>query len=83
MNLKASFFEIFFKSLRSNNFKSPLILISSIKILKSQMKKNKYRKKINLVNIDKLKVLKLNNNSINLINVDYNLNSNQKIKILK
>ena len=69
---KSIFFEIFFKSLRSNNFKSPLILISSIKILKSQMKKNKYRKKINLVNIDKLKVLKLNNNSINLINVDYN-----------
>ncbi len=77
---KSIFFEIFFKSLRSNNFKSPLILISSIKILKSQMKKNKYRKKINLVNIDKLKVLKLNNNSINLINVDYNFKFKSKNK---
>ena len=42
---KSIFFEIFFKSLKLNKFKSPLILISSIKILKSQMKKNKYKKK--------------------------------------
>ena len=42
---KSIFFEIFFKSLRLNKFKSPLILISSLKILKSQIKKNRYKKK--------------------------------------
>ena len=37
------FFEIFFKSLKLNNFKNPIILISSIKILRSQMKKNRFK----------------------------------------
>ena len=43
---KRVFFEIFVKSLRSNNFKSPLLVVSSIKLFKSQMKKFKYKKKL-------------------------------------
>ena len=42
---KSIFFEIFFKSLRLNKFKSPLILISSLKILKSQKKKINTKRK--------------------------------------
>ena len=42
---KSVFFEIFFKSLKKNNFRSPLILISSYKILKFQMNKLKFKKK--------------------------------------
>ena len=35
------------------------------------MKKLKLNKKIQLININKLNDYKLNNNSINLINIDY------------
>ena len=71
------FFEIFFKTLKLKNFKDPLVLISSISLLKSQMKKNNYRKKIRLIEIKDLKNQKLNNKMINLINVD---NNNLKLK---
>ena len=33
------FFEIFFKSLKTNSFKSPLVLIASTSVVKFQMKK--------------------------------------------
>tara|TARA_Y100000992_G_scaffold254376_1_gene187235 strand:+ start:360 stop:1301 length:942 start_codon:yes stop_codon:yes gene_type:complete len=68
---KSIFFEILFKSLKSNIFKSPLILVSSIKILKSGMKKNNFKKKINLIYSENLENYKLDNKSINLINVNY------------
>ena len=64
------FFEIYFKSLKNNKFKSPLILVGSHKLLKLQMKKLKY-KKIKLIDIENIKLNFLNNKSINLINVDY------------
>ncbi len=65
------FLEIFFKTIR-RKFRSPLILIGSYKILKLQMKKLNCRKKINILETKKLSSYKLNNNSINLINVNYN-----------
>ena len=46
---KSIFFEIFFKSIKRNKFKCPLILIASKEIVFSQMKKFKYSKKINLI----------------------------------
>ena len=65
------FLEIFFKSLKTNTYKSPLIIIISKKLLQEQMKKLNFKFKIN--NIDKkLKDFsKLDNSKINLINVDY------------
>ena len=72
------FFEIFFKSLKLNNFKNPLILISSINILKSQMKKNRFKRYIRLVNYKDIQTLKFDNKMINLIDVD--LSSNNKSK---
>jgi 4-hydroxythreonine-4-phosphate dehydrogenase len=65
------FLEIFFKVLKNNKFKSPLILICSIKVLKSQMKHFKFKKKINLISYANIKYSKLNNDEINLINVNY------------
>ena len=65
------FLEIFFKSL-NKNIKSPLILISSYKLLKLQMKKLKYKKKIRILDYRNITRYKLNNNSINLININYN-----------
>ena len=41
---KSIFFEIFIKSIKSNKYRSPLILISSIKLLKLNLKKYKYKK---------------------------------------
>ena len=66
------FFEIFFKALKYKKFKSPIILIASLNLLKLQMKKLKIKKNINLLNFFKLKEYKLNNKSINLININYN-----------
>ncbi len=79
--LKSIFFEIFFKTIRNNNFKSPLILIASSKILKSQFKKFKYKKQIKLVELNNLNKIKLNNKSINLIDVPFTFNKNSNLYI--
>ena len=65
------FSEIFVKSVNKVKVKSPIIYIFSEKLLKKQMKKLKLNKKIRLINIKKINDYKLNNNSINLINIDY------------
>ena len=64
------FIEIFFKVLQKK-IKSPLILIASQKILELQMKKLKVKKKINLLEEPFLDKYKLDNKSINLIDVKY------------
>ncbi len=74
---KSIFYEIFFKSLKKNNFKSPLILITSVKLFKSQMKKYKFKGKINILNKKNLNTLKLQKN-INIIDVNYDNFKNSK-----
>ena len=66
------FLEILFKSLKFNNYKNPIILISSKQVLENQMKKLKFKYKIKLINPNNLSKLKLDNKSINLININYN-----------
>ncbi len=66
------FLEIFFKSLENNTYKSPLIIITSKKLLQEQMKKLGFVFKINDIDKKIKDFSKLNNNKINLINVDYN-----------
>jgi len=70
---KSIFFEILFKTLKSNRFKSPLILIASVKIIKSQMKKYNFKKNIKLIDAKNLSSYKITNKTINLINVIYDL----------
>ena len=65
------FLEIFFKTLKKKNFKKPIIIIVSKKLLFRQMKKLKFNFKINNIELDNLKN-NLNNQSINLIDVNYN-----------
>ena len=65
------FLEIFFKSLQFKSYRKPLILIASFELLKLQMKKLNFKKKIKILKPGDLKK-KLNNKSINLINVEYN-----------
>ena len=66
------FLEIFFKSLKSNKYKRPLILIVSKKLLISQMDSLGYQYKINIINIKKKLDKNLDNKKINILDVDYN-----------
>ena len=66
------FLEIFFKTLKYHKIKSPIILISSEKILKKQMKKLKFKKKIKILDHKNYDNIVLDNNSINLININFN-----------
>ena len=66
------FLEIFFKALKKKINKNPIILISSQKLLKLQMNELKFKKKIRILNVKKLNNYRLDNNSINLINVKLN-----------
>ena len=72
---KSIFFEIFIKCLKSQKFRSPLILISSIKILKDQMNKLSFKRKIKKLNFKELKKEKLNNKFINIIDIPHDNNS--------
>ena len=71
------FLEIFFKALKKK-YKSPIILISSFKLVNFYRKKFKFKKKILLIDYKKINIKKLNNSSINLINVDYNFQNSPK-----
>ena len=68
------FFEIFFKALKTESFKSPILLIASIDILKLQMKKLRFKKKIKLLTLPEIQKTKLDNRSINLISIRYSQN---------
>ena len=65
------FLELFFKAQKGKN-KIPIILITSEKLLKLQMNKLNFKKKIKLLNVNKLNHYKLDNNSINLIDIKLN-----------
>ena len=69
------FLEIFFKSLKSKKYKSPLIIICSKKLLQEQMKELEFNFKINVINRNFSDFNKLNNRQINLINIDYKFNN--------
>ena len=68
------FLEIFFKSLKYKKFKSPLILICSLKILRFQMKKLKFIMGIKIIDPLSLNKIKLDNKTINIIDINYNEN---------
>jgi len=65
------FLEIFFKSIKSHNYRSPLILVASKKLLHEQMKKLGFNFEINTINKKFSQFKKLDNKKINLINVEY------------
>ena len=66
------FLEIFFKASKNIKIKSPLILIASLKVLNLQMNKLNFNKKIKIINHKNLYSYKLDNKSINLIDIRYN-----------
>jgi len=72
--LEVFFFEILFKSLKLKRYKSPLILICSKILLFKQMKKFKFKKKINLINSIDINKEKLKKDYINLIDIKFDIN---------
>ena len=66
------FIELFLKIFNNDKIKSPMILISSKRLLNLQMKNLGFRNKIRLINASKLEFYKLDNKTINLIDVKYN-----------
>jgi len=70
------FFEIFFKALKKNSYKSPLILICCKNLLIRQMKKFKFKMILMNLKIKDLENVNFNNKSINLINIKLQNSSN-------
>ena len=75
---RSIFLEIFFKSLNHRSYKSPLILISSLKLLKSQMKRFNFKRKINLIEYKNFNENDFDKRSINFIDVKLNINLKSK-----
>ena len=80
---RSIFFEIYFKSIKKKKYKSPLILICSKEKLKFEMKRNKFKKEINQIDLSLIKTTKLSNDKVNLIDINqysYRLNKKQYIE---
>ena len=75
---KSIFLEIYFKTLKKNRYKSPLILICCKKNLQQQMKKLKFKKDLRVLEINEIKKYQLDNKKINLINIDLKKSLNKK-----
>ena len=65
------FLEIFFKSIKLFNYKSPLIIIASKKLIQQQMEKLGFIFEINIIDKNFKQFEKLNNKKINLIDIEY------------
>lgn len=74
------FLEIFFKSLKKNYYKNPLIIIVCKKLLIKQINHLGFNFMINELDLNDINFKKLNNDKINIINVNYNfINAFEKI----
>ena len=68
---KSIFFEIFFKSLKSKFFLSPLILICDKKNLDKEIKRYKFNKPIEQIELDKIYYKKFVKKKIYLIDIKH------------
>ena len=76
---KSIFFEIFFKALKKNEYKSPLVLICCKETLLQEMKKNKFKKRIKLLNSNEIKNTIIDNRTLNIINIKLQKSKIQKL----
>ncbi len=77
---KSIFFEIFFKSLKVLHVKSPLIIICNKKILRNEVKKYRFKKKIEDLDYKHLDKRNIKNSKIYILNVS---KDNPKIYVKK
>jgi 4-hydroxy-L-threonine phosphate dehydrogenase PdxA len=80
---ESTFLEIFIKALKYKNFKSPLILICSLNLIKNEIKRLKFKKKVKLLNVKNLNSTKIDNDCINLINVSFDNQKKNKSKYIE
>ena len=73
---KSIFFEIFFKSLKSRFFLSPLILICDKKNLDRETKRYKFNKSIEQIKLDKIYFKRFTKNKIYLIDINHKNSDN-------
>ena len=74
---ESTFLEIYIKALKYKNFKSPLVLICSLSLLKKEINRFKFKKKIKILEPQNLDNFKLNNNNINLVDINFNNKKNK------
>ena len=74
---ESTFLEIYIKALKYKNFKSPLILISSFSLIKKEINRLKFKKKIKILEPKNLYNIKLDNSNINLINISIDNKKNK------
>lgn len=74
------FFEIFFKSLKYKNFRSPLILICCKKFFLYQFKKHNFKKKLCFINIENIKKYHFDKNYLYLIDIELKKSKNRHIQ---
>ncbi len=76
------FLEIFFKAIQKYKAKNPIILIASINLIRSQMNYFKIKKKVRVLDYKNILDLKLDNKTINVIDIKYksSLKSNHYIE---
>ena len=72
------FLELFFKSIKKNNYKSPLILICCKKLLIKQMKVYSFKKRIRIIEINDIFKNSYDNKYINIINIKLEKSKNKK-----
>ncbi len=65
------FSEIMIKSFKNYKSNKPIVLIGSLKLIKSQFKKLNIRYSLNLISFSKNKFQNLKKNKINILNINY------------
>ena len=76
---KSIFFEIFLKALKKNNFKNFLILNFFKNLLLQQIRKNQFKRKLKIIEINQLdNNIILNNKTINIIDIKIQKTKNKK-----
>ena len=74
------FFEIFFKAIKSKNYKSPLLLICCKKLISQEMKRYKLRKKLRILKVKNLRYNQLDNKFINIIDINHKKSLKKQIQ---
>ncbi len=72
------FFEIFFKSFKKKQIRSPIILISSLNLVKKNINKYYTNIKLNEIKVSEINKQKFKKKIIYIININYKLNESPK-----
>ena len=72
------FWEIFIKALKYKKYKSPIIMIGSLDLLKFYANKLNYNINVNILKNHSVKIKDLDNNKLNIIDIKFKKNNSKK-----